>query len=304
MKYKLMAIALMLCLIPSAVVAQTYTTTGYSPPGETPSFRINLLKYDPYPAEPGKYMTLWIEVYNTGTNTAKNVVFELEPEYPFSLDSNENATREFSSIPGLFTVVLQYKVRVDTDAVDGWNEIKLKYKIGNGDWVEKKSEIYVNKAPNEAELTPLFVSADPIPYPGGETKLTINIANVAPGSAYYTIVKAESPIATIPVNKIFVGTLDADDFESVEFDMKIKDNIKPGRYPVYIKSYYKNEDYKKVETNGTVYIQVYPKEEAIKELTPQTPWYMYLIYIIIILAALKYFIIPWTKKAASYIKKK
>jgi len=298
MKFSVLAIFLVFLLVPGMVLGTYYA------PVETPSFTINLLKYDPYPAEPGEYMTLWIEVYNTGTNEAKDVTFELEPEYPFSLDSNENATREYSSIPGLFTIVLQYKVRVDKDAVDGWNEMKIRYKIEDGNWIEKKSEIYVNKAPNKAELTPLFVSTDPVPYPGGKTTLTVDLANIAPGSAYYTITEAECSIATIPVNKIFVGTLDADDFDSVKFDLKINDDVQPGKYPVYIKSYYKDEDYRKVETNGTVYIQVYPKEEAIKELTPQTPWYMYLIYIIIILAALKYFIIPWTKKAASYIKKK
>ncbi len=297
MKFSVLAIFLVFLLVPGMVLGTYYA------PRETPSFTINLLKYDPYPAEPGEYMTLWVEVYNTGTNEAKDVTFELEPEYPFSLDSNENATREYSSIPGLFTIVLQYKVRVDKDAVDGWNEIKIRYKIEDGNWIEKKSEIYVNKAPNKAELTPLFVSTDPVPYPGGKTTLTVDLANTAPGSAYYTITEAECPIATIPVNKIFVGTLDADDFDSVKFELKINDDVQPGRYPVYIKSYYKDEDYKKVETNGTVYIQIHPKEEAIKELTPRTPWYMYLIYIIIILAALKYFIIPWTKKAA-HIKKK
>lgn len=302
MKYKLIVIVLFLGLIPGIVLGQSYT--GYSAPGEIPSFRINLLKYDPYPAEPGKYMTLWIEVYNTGTETAKDVTFELEPEYPFSLDPNENATRDYSNIPGLFTIVLQYKVRVDRNALDGWNEIKLRYKISDENWVEKKSEIYVNKAPNKAELTPLFVSEEPMPYPGGKTTLTVDIANVAPGSAYYTIVEAESPVATIPVNKIFVGTLNADDFESVTFKLKINEDATPGRYPVYITSYYKDEDYKKVETNGTVYIQVYSKEESLKEITPKTPWYIYLIYLIVILAIIKYFIVPLGRKTTYYMKKK
>ncbi|MCD6398657.1 MAG: hypothetical protein J7L08_01945 [Candidatus Aenigmarchaeota archaeon] len=301
MKFNLLTLFLVILLIGGLAVTPA---CAYDAPGETPSFKINLLKYDPYPAEPGEYMTLWIEVYNTGTNEAKDVTFELEPEYPFSLDSNENATREYSSIPGLFTVVLQYKIRVDSNALNGDNEIKLKYKIGNGNWIEKKSDIYVNKAPNKAELTPLFVSTDPLPYPGGETELTIDLANVAPGSAYYIITEAESPIATIPVNKVFVGTLDADDFDSLKFDLKINDDVSPGRYPVYIKSYYKDEDYKKIETNGTVYIQIYTKEEVEKELTPKTSWYMYLVYIIVILVALKYFIIPWGKKTASYIKKR
>jgi len=302
MKLKIFALFIIL-LIPSLVLGQT-TLTTYEAPSQTPSFSVNQIKYDPYPAEPGEYMTLWIEVYNTGTKTAEDVTFELIPEYPFSLDPNEDAIRYFSSIPGLFDVVLQYKIRVDSNAVDGWNEIKLRYKIGNGNWIETKQEIYVNKAPNKAELVPLFVSTEPIPYPGGETTLSVDIANIAPGSAYYTIVEAESPIAMIPVNKIFVGTLDADDFDSVKFELKINEDVLPGKYPVYIRAYYKDEDYKKVVDNGTVYIQVYPKEEAIKEIKPQTPWYMYLAYIIVALIVLKYFIIPWIKNVISYVKRK
>lgn len=302
MKFNLLTMFLVILLIGATTGTMVYAS--YDSPGETPSFRINLLKYNPYPSEPGEYMTLWIEVYNTGTNEAKDVTFELEPEYPFSLDSNENATREYSSIPGLFTVVLQYKVRVDSNAIDGWNDIKIKYKIKNNGWIEKKGEIYVNKAANKAELTPLFVSTEPLPYPGGKTKLTIDLANIAPGSAYYTITEAECPVATIPVNKVFVGTLDADDFDSLNFDLEINNNVQPGRYPVYIKSYFKDENYKKVETNGTVYIQIYTKEEVSKELAPKTPWYMYLIYIIVILVVLKYFIVPWGKKTVSYVKKR
>ncbi|MCD6367763.1 MAG: hypothetical protein J7L45_01620 [Candidatus Aenigmarchaeota archaeon] len=273
------------------LILPTISRANYVP--EQPSFRINQLKYDPYPAEPGKYVTVWFEVYNTGTETAKNVTFVLEPEYPFSIDPNEDPVRKFSSIPGLFDVVLKYKIRVDSNAVDGDNPIKIRYKIGNEDWVESESYIYVSKAANIAELEPIFSGADPTPTPGSETTVKIDIANIAPGSAYYTIVEANSPIADIPINKVFVGTLDADDFETVEFKMKIKENVTPGTYPIHVTTYYKDENYEKAEMNKTVYFKVYSKEE-IKEIE-KTPWYVYLVYLIIIIAVLKYAIVPIAK---------
>lgn len=270
---------------------------------EKPSFQVSQMKSDPYPVEPGEYATLWIQVYNTGTETAENVTFELDPEYPFSLDPNEKAKRSFSSIPGLFDVVLKYKIRVDSDAVDGDNELNLKYKIGEGGWVTKEMELYVNEAGNKADLEPLFVSTEPKPYPGGETTLKIDLANVAPGTAYYTVVGVESPIADIPVNKIFIGTLDADDFDTLEFDLEIKENITPGTYPVKITSQYKNEEYEEVTNNGTVDLRIYTEEEAKKDLVERTPWYMYVVYLIVALVVIKYLIVPWGKKAVSYFKK-
>ena len=293
---KFLILGLFLLLIP-------VLSLGFAP-SETASFDINQLKYDPYPAEPGEYMTLWIEIHNKGTGNADNVVFELEPKYPFSLDMSELATREFSTIPGLYTMVLQYKMRVDKDALEGWNEIKLKYKIDDGSWMEKETEIYVTEPPNKAELKVFYVGIEPKTYPRGETTLSVDLANIASGSAYYTIVEAESEAAEIEVNEIFIGTMDADDFDTIDFNLKIKENVKPGRYPVTIKSYYKDEDDKRYETEDTVYIKVYNAEEVMQELQVETPWYQYLAYIIVALIIIKYFITPAFKKTISFFRKK
>lgn len=293
---KFLILGLFLLLIP-------ILSLGFTP-SEIASFDINQLKYDPYPAEPGEYMTLWIEIHNKGTGNANNVVFELEPGYPFSLDMSEVATREFSTIPGLYTMVLQYKMRVDKDALEGWNEIKLKYKINDGLWLEKETEIYITEPPIKAELKVFYVGIEPKTYPGGETTLSVDLANIASGSAYYTIVKAESEVAEIEVNEIFIGTMDADDFDTIDFNLKIKENMKPGRYPVTVKSYYKDEDDKRYETEDTVYIKVYDAEEVMQELQVETPWWQYLAYIIVALIIIKYFITPAVKKTISFFRKK
>ena len=269
-----------------------------------PAFQISMLKYDPYPAEPGNYMTLWIEVYNTGTKNAEDVDFELVTEYPFSLDSSEVATREFPTVPGLYSIVLQYKVRVDKDAVEGFNEIKLRYKIGDGYWLEKSIEIDVAKPVQKAELEVFYAGATPKAYPGGTTTLSVDIANIASGTAYYTIVEADSEVAEIEISKIFEGTMNADDFDTLDFDMKINDGVEPGTYPVTIKSYYKDEDGKSYETEDVVNIKVYSMEEIVRESQTQTPWWQYLVYLIVALVVLKYFVVPAAKKSVSFFRKK
>jgi len=294
-------LGILMLLVPNLSLGQTL---GEEPPDELASFSINQLKYDPYPAEPGEYMTLWLEVYNMGTDKAENVIFELKPEYPFSLDASENAIREFSEIPGLYTLVLQYKIRVDKDAVEGLNKIKIRYKIGDNAWIEKENEISVEKPPEKAELKAFFVGTEPKAYPGGETKLSVDLANLASGSAYYIYVGAESDVAEIEVNEIFIGTMDADDFDTIDFDLKIKDGTEPGKYPVAIKSYYKDEDGKKYEKEDTVYVTVYTQEEALKGLEEKTPWYVYVAYLIVALVAIKYLIWPVANKAYSFLRRK
>lgn len=307
MKLKLFAVlGVFLLLVPALSMGQSlsdllgedYTTSPY------PSFNIGEMKYEPYPAEPGDYLTLWVEVYNKGTGTAENSIFEIQPGYPFSLHPSETPTREFSRIPGLYTVVLQYKLKVDKNALEGWNTIDLKYSINSAATLEKEIEIYVTEPPDKAELKVFYVGTDPKPYPGSKAALSVDLANIASGSAYYTIVEARSDVADIEVNEIFVGTMDADDFDTIDFDMVIDENIEAGTYPVTIKSYYKDEDDKKYETEDTIYFKVYTKEEIMLELQEETPWYVYLIYIFVGLIILKYFIVPAAKKIVSFFRKR
>lgn len=303
MKMKFALIGIFLILTPSLVAAQDLLSTEEAP-NEYASFSFSQLKYDPYPAETGEYLTLWMEVYNSGTESAENVVFELIPGYPFYLDPNEIAAREFSKIPGLYTIVLQYKIRVDKNAVEGWNEIKIAYKIGNGPWVKKTTEISVSEPPQKAEMKVFYVGTEPKAYPGGKTTLSVDLANIAPGTAYYTVVGASTDVAEIDVNEIFVGTMDADDFDTIDFDLKINRDVAPGRYPVTIKYYYKDDDNNRYDSEDTVYIKVYSAEEVMSEMIPETPWWQYVIYLIVGLVLLKYFIVPSVKKTVSFLKKR
>ncbi len=298
------AFSLFLILIPSmslgqdlsSLLGEDYTTVPFA------SLNLVELKYEPYPAEPGEYVTLWIQVYNRGLEEAKNVAFELKTGYPFSLHPDETAKRSFSKIPGLYTVILQYKLKVDKDVMEGWENLKIKYSINGGASLEKDMEVYVTKPASKAELKAFYISSEPKAYPGGEATLSINLANIASGTAYYTIIEAETEIADIEVSEIFIGTMDADDSDTIDFDLEIGENAEPGKYPVKIKSYYKDEDDRKYETEDTVYIRVYSQEEVMEEMQTETPWWQYLVYVIVALVAIKYFLVPPVKKLVSFLK--
>ncbi len=287
-----------------AILAAFALFLAVQPAFASSSLKIDVAKYDPYPVEAGRYATIWVKVENTGTDPATNSTFVLVPEYPFYLDGSETGTRQYGRISSQTDFLLEYKVRVDRDALNGTSKIKLKYQTdGGSSWLEKTMDITVTKKPTNAEIVPLFSNIEPAAYPTGASTLTIDLANVAPGPAYYIIIEASTPAATIEKNKVFVGTLEADDSDSVSFDLRFR-NVTPGEYPVLVKMLYKDSNYNNVVSEGNVSITLISQKEALKRIAEPVPIWTYLISILLVFALLKFFIMPWAKKTHRFIWKR
>ena len=128
---KYMAVILAIMLI---------SVTAFAQSSNTPNVKVSLLKYTPYPAEPGNYVALTVKVENKGTGDAENVRLKISPEYPFSLDSNstvkiENSATPFpvdsdmivslGNLPASEYTLIEYKIRVAIDALEGNRQIKF-----------------------------------------------------------------------------------------------------------------------------------------------------------------------------------
>jgi len=172
---------------------------------------------DPYPAEPNSYVNLLFKLENWGTVKAQNVFFELVPEYPFSLDPGANAKIEIGTINGLQTdtnaLLLRYKVKVDKDAVEGDNEIGIKYGFGDG------STFYV-KAFNVTVSNPQ-TDFDVVMQGTTSGSTTLAIANIGSNTAYSVIVTIPNqPSFTVQgVSSSIVGNLNAGDYTLASFQI-------------------------------------------------------------------------------------
>jgi hypothetical protein len=60
--------------------------------------------------------------------------FRLEPEYPFSLDPNEDALREIGKLAAGEQILMKFKVRADISAVEGMNPLHYKYTTSGVQW--------------------------------------------------------------------------------------------------------------------------------------------------------------------------
>jgi len=234
--------------------------------------QIQELKYNPYPAEAGKYMDLWIKIENIGTEEAKDVTCILLPEYPFSLDPNENATRHIGKLPGIEDIILQYKLRVDSNVVEGWNEMKIKCQTENSDtWIIHEFDIYVeSKIPEFAigsivsEPTKLFPDSE-------ENKLSIEIQNIGTGDAELVTSELILPRGITPSesysNIANLGTVKEGESKTVEYYIDIDKNAAPGNHKAKLLLSYKDSNNNRKEyKNQTLDVDIVVKPLPLFEI--------------------------------------
>ncbi len=145
---------------------------------------VSLINQNPDPAEPGKYVELNWKVENIGSSNAENVIFEILPKFPFALDPGESAAKKIGSIWGRQMgdngVTVTYRLKVNENAVEGQNEIEIRYSLDNGISWQKPGKFYINIRTHDAILNVKKVSYTPDPMPPGKkTVLSIELENMA-----------------------------------------------------------------------------------------------------------------------------
>lgn len=148
----------------------------------TQDLRFSMINQDPDPVQPGGYVEARFSIQNYGFNSAESVLIEIIPDYPFSLDPGVSAQKDIGTILsrqlGENKVTLFYKLRVDTDAIEGDNKIELRYSLDNGrNWI-KLDPFYI-RVRNSATLLSIYdVSTDPPRAAPGETvQVNIKVKN-------------------------------------------------------------------------------------------------------------------------------
>jgi hypothetical protein len=96
---------------------------------------VALINQDPYPATPGEYVQAVFQINGTENPACNELFVDVVPEYPFSVESSETrvAIPGGTYLTGYESFLLKgYKLRVDKDALDGDNKIKISYGYNSG----------------------------------------------------------------------------------------------------------------------------------------------------------------------------
>ncbi|MFW6026681.1 MAG: hypothetical protein ACOCRX_10090, partial [Candidatus Woesearchaeota archaeon] len=131
---KTIILLLIIMLMPLALaVNNTIDASPFRP--KTESLKATLINQDPDPARPGEYVDLKIRVDNIGQETAEKVQIEFLESYPFTLDEEEEKSKDLGNMGSFneqdYGTIVEYKVRVDSKSVEGDNVAKVVLKSKN-----------------------------------------------------------------------------------------------------------------------------------------------------------------------------
>jgi len=226
------------------------------------NINVTMINHEPDPAEAGRYVTVRFKIENTGGETAEDIVVELLPKYPFSLDPGESAVKYIGSVRsrqvGDTGVITDYRLKVDEAALEGYNDIELRYKVRNNAWI-KLEPFYVNIRPHDILLSIYSIDAPKMIMPGETSKVDINLKNLALSFIKEIKVKLNLdglPLATIgSTNRKIIKQIEADSNATVSFDLMAEPDADSKLYkvPIEIEFYDRlGTRYDKNETVGLI----------------------------------------------------
>ncbi|NYT19320.1 MAG: hypothetical protein GKC08_03395 [Methanosarcinales archaeon] len=147
------------------------------------SLDVDVQKYEPYPAEIGQYVDVWIKVENFHSGQSDDVSIKLIPEYPLSLDSEKNAIKNIGILSPDSASVQEYRLYVDENAKPGTASFDVYYRGGSDSpWVKDTFEMKVGSTTFESKGTLELedITANPGVFGPGDTgTISFTLTNTA-----------------------------------------------------------------------------------------------------------------------------
>jgi hypothetical protein len=172
---------------------------------------VKLVNQNPIMADPGSYVDITFKIENMGTGISQNTSLILVPEYPFSLEPGTSAVQNIGTIGGLQNgnnaFLVKYRLRVDDNAVDGDNAIKLRYSEGSSN---SFSTVSFNVSVSNPRTNFDVIMQD---------STTLAVANIGSKTASSVIVSIPSQqnLRVSGATSSIIGTLNAGDYTLVTF---------------------------------------------------------------------------------------
>ena len=212
---------------------------------------ITVPRYEPYPAQPGEYVDVWVKVENIGGENALDVKITADPKFPFSLTLGETALKDMNTIsPGQYELV-KYKILVSENAVQGDNDFDVKYSFGGYSEVSTKLQISVQT--HDAILSVENITTSPQNFvPGKNTQVFVTVKNMDDAFLRDIRVKLGVDNTSLPfapadsTSEKRIYQISSGSTEMLVFNILTKPDAEGGLYKVPIEMSY-------VDSTGTSY---------------------------------------------------
>lgn len=258
---------------------------------------ITMVNQDPYPAVPGEYVKIVFQITGTENPDCEYINFELMNKYPIIFDPGEKSMKEF--IGGTYakdftsSLVVPYKVRVDKDALDGENEIEVRYGTKNSSIFSNFQTFNLEVQDTKADFE-LHIDK----YSYATKDLTIEILNIADVDveALTLEIPKQDNVDIRGSNRVVVGDLDSNEYTTADYTANLEDGN------INIKLLYtdnigkRREVIKTIEFDSSYFAQREDEE-------PQTPIFYYIIGLLIV-GAILWWILRKRKKRQHKMRSK
>jgi hypothetical protein len=185
-----------------------------------------LINQDPYPASPGEYVKAVFQIKGITNPVCGKIIVEFVEDFPYSLDPGANKKMEI--IGGIYPkdyssfLLAQYNVRVDEQAIDGENPLKLRYTIAgsntNASYKTEEFNITIKDLHTDFEVSIKN-------YDKATNTLTFEILNTGEHDveALTIDIPNQQNIAVKGSNRNIVGSLDSNEDTTFSFEATPKE---------------------------------------------------------------------------------
>ncbi len=246
------------------------------------SFSINVLSRTPKleivesnvdELSPGKITPIILTVKNIGGSIAKNIVLKVNPERTIT-STGVVVEREIVSVGASSkyidrlemdesaNVQLDLSVNQNAELKNYSVPITIEYFDQNGS--SKTETAYLGiKVTAEAQVDAVINSITPGAFPGGTSEIVIDMFNIGLADAKYVVVEISGEYISVEESKQFIGTLEADDFDSFKTKISFDVTTPMQEIPLTLSIYYKDDELaERIETKQLMVNVAGPGEAA------------------------------------------
>ncbi|WP_407355553.1 COG1361 S-layer family protein [Methanolobus sp. WCC5] len=212
------------------------------------TMKVDIIDYDPFPAQIGEYVDVRVKIENTGYGRADALSLRIDPEYPFSLDSERNAVKYIGILSPDSAAVHEFRLYVDENAKVGTGSVDIFYQVYEGGiWYKSSFNLNVGSSTFNSKGTMELTgfSCDPVVFmPADSGTVSFVLSNTATESSvnidgfdYDTNARVQSAmlkgVEGIDVtSNIYEGSgvIGPGDSITLSYNIELADDVRDGTY--------------------------------------------------------------------------
>ncbi len=262
-KISLILVSVFLLILPFFVFA------GSKEIGEGNSVQINatLISQDPDPVEPGEVVTVKFKIEDRGKASTEDAIVKIVPKFPFSIYNDvaeKNIGKLRATSIGSDAIVVEFKLRVDENAVEEETELELLVKVAPEVWVAyTNNEFMIDVQTQDAVLDVTAITSEPKQIAPGETaEVTVMVKNKADSLLKEIKFKLDFSSTTLPLapyqssSERRIAQLQSNYQNSMTFKIIANPTATPGLYKIPLNITYYDEQAKVYFINDVLAVTV------------------------------------------------